>query len=171
MRQDARLGYLLKYIFIELKQNREELSQETLPLYDLQARSLFNLGKNKKAVALLEQVIKIKGTTLGPDHPDRLASQHALASAYQANGQVKEAVVLLEQVVKIKGTTLAPDYPDRLASQHALAYAYWVNGQVKEAVAMLEQVVKIKQSKLCEGHPSRVVSEEALAYFLQDRQL
>jgi hypothetical protein len=47
-------------------------------------------------------VVEIRGTTLAPDHPSRLASQHALAGAYQANGQVQEAAVLLEQVVNIK---------------------------------------------------------------------
>ncbi len=32
---------------------------------------------------------------LAEDHPDQLASQHELARAYKANGQVKEAVALL----------------------------------------------------------------------------
>jgi hypothetical protein len=47
---------------------------------------------------------------------------HALAGAYEANGQVKEAVVLLEQVVKIRETTLADDHPDWLVSERALSY-------------------------------------------------
>jgi hypothetical protein len=50
-------------------------------------------------VQLLEQVVKIRDTTLAEDHPHRLASQHELGRAYQANGQVKGAV---EQAVKIK---------------------------------------------------------------------
>ena len=50
-------------------------------------------------MALLEHVVKVEETTLAEKHPDRLASQHALARAYQANGQVKEAVALLEHVV------------------------------------------------------------------------
>ncbi len=81
-------------------------------------------------------VVAIKGT-LAEDHPDRLASQHALAIAYKANGQVKEAVGLLKQVVAIREGMLAKDHPDRLASQHALAIAYKANGQVKEAVELL----------------------------------
>src|SRR6266480_3266558 len=93
----------------------------------------------------------------------RLASQHALAGAYRANGQVKEAVSLLEQVVKIREQTLAEDHPDRLASQHALAIAYGANGQVKEAVSLLEQVVKIREQTLAEDHPDRLASQHALA--------
>jgi hypothetical protein len=41
-------------------------------------------------------------------------SQHGLAEAYQANGQVKEAVKLLEHVVTIEAGVLAEDHPDRL---------------------------------------------------------
>ena len=48
---------------------------------------------------LLERVVKIREQSLAGDHPDRLASQHALAGVYEANGQVKGAVALLERVV------------------------------------------------------------------------
>ena len=70
---------------------------------------------------------------IAEDHPSRLASQHELAGAYQANGQVDEAVTLLEHVVKVK-EKLVEDHPSRLASQHKLAGAYRANGQVDEAV-------------------------------------
>ncbi|KAM0157263.1 hypothetical protein ACHAPG_004757, partial [Botrytis cinerea] len=163
MRQDTRLSHLLEDIFIGINKNPEEPSKESLPLYDLQARSLLNTGKNKKAVALLEQVVKIQETTLAEDHPNRLASQHTLASAYEANGQIKEAVALLEQVVKIQEITLAEDHPNRLTSQHTLAIAYEANGQVKEAVALLEQVVKIREITLTEDHPDRLASQHELA--------
>jgi hypothetical protein len=43
--------------------------------------------------------------------PDLLASQHALAGAYRANGQVKKAVELLEHVVAVEGQVLAEDHP------------------------------------------------------------
>jgi tetratricopeptide (TPR) repeat protein len=165
MRQDSRLELLLREMFVELGQNPVKLSKECLPLYGLQSRSMYNLGKSREAVALLEQVVKIHKTTLAEDHPDRLASQHELGIAYQANGQVREAVALLEQVVKIEETTLAEDHPDRLASQHELGIAYQANGQVREARELLEQVVEIKQSKFQKDHPSRVVSEQLLAFW------
>ncbi|KAG4440379.1 hypothetical protein IFR05_004119 [Cadophora sp. M221] len=149
--------------FFELKQSPNELSREFLPLYDLQARSLINLGKSKEAVALLEQVVRIRETMLAETHPDRLASQHELARAYQANGQVGEAVALLEQVVRIRETTLAETHPARLASQHELARAYQANGQVVEAVALLEQVVRIEETTLAETHPDRLASQHELA--------
>jgi hypothetical protein len=50
------------------------------------------------------------------NHPDQLASQHALAIAYQADGQVQKAVKLLEHVVAVKGRFLRNNHPSRLRS-------------------------------------------------------
>jgi hypothetical protein len=60
---------------------------------------------------------------LAQDHPDRLVSQHELARAYQANGQVKEAVQLLEHVFIVK-RVMAEDHPSRLVSERMLAAFY-----------------------------------------------
>ena len=122
MRQDSRLVRLIQDTFLELGQTTTKPSEEFLTLYNLQARGLMNLGRNKDTVALLEQVAKIKETTLPETHPSRLASQHALAGAYQANGQVVEAVPLLEQVVKIKRLKLPTSHPSRVVSENTLSY-------------------------------------------------
>ncbi|KAM5528212.1 phosphorylase superfamily protein [Fusarium oxysporum f. sp. phaseoli] len=120
-------------------------------------------GKARQAVGILGHVVAVEETTLAEDHPDRLASQHVLAMAYQANGQIKEAVKLLEHVVAVEETTLAEDHPSRLASQHELATAYRANGQIKEAVKLLEHVVAVEETTLAEDHPSRLASQHELA--------
>ena len=56
-------------------------------------------GRVEEAVDLLEHVVQVRETTLAENHPDRLASQHVLVGAYEANSQVKEAIDLLEHVV------------------------------------------------------------------------
>ena len=60
---------------------------------------------------------------LKKDYPDRLASQHELARAYKADGQVSKAVKLLKHVVN-KKKVLKEDYPSQLISQHELAIVY-----------------------------------------------
>jgi tetratricopeptide (TPR) repeat protein len=100
---------------------------------------------------------------LQPDHPSRLASQHALAQAYLQDGQVQKAVRLLEAVVEVSNKVLQPDHPDRLASQHELARAYQRDGQVQKAIELLEHVVTVEAHSLRDDHPSRLVSVEALA--------
>jgi tetratricopeptide (TPR) repeat protein len=119
-------------------------------------------GRTKEALHWLTKCFSIR-SKLAEDHPDRLASQHALAGAYRVNGQVKEAVTLLQHVVKVKADVLAEDHPDRLVSQHELAGAYQANGQVKEAVTLLQHVVEVSKDSLAEDHPHRLTYQYALA--------
>jgi tetratricopeptide (TPR) repeat protein len=167
MRDDAKVFTLMNQLSTYLGLDRLTINPRWLEVFDLTARNLQNSGKDKEAVSLLEQVVKIREQTLAKDHPDRLESQHELAVAYEANGQVKEAVSLLEQVVKIQEQTLAKDHPDRLASQHVLGIVYQANGQVKEAVLLLEQVVKIREQTLAENHSHRLASQQVLAWAYQ----
>ncbi|MDB5243361.1 MAG: putative kinesin light chain 1, partial [Spirosoma sp.] len=78
----------------------------------------------------------------------RLASQHELAGAYEADGQIKKAVALLEQVVAVQERTLAEDHPDRLASQHALAGAYQADGPFSSSYDGVRRVAVVKSGLL-----------------------
>nr|POF14119.1 nephrocystin-3 [Quercus suber] len=131
---------------------------------------MYTDGRVRNAVEWLEASRDCR-EKLAEGHPSRLASQRALAGAYEVNGQVKEAVQLLEHVVAIEARVLAEDHPDRLASQNALARAYLANGQVKKAVELLQHVVAIQAQVLTEDHPFRLVSQYALAWAYEaDRQ-
>ena len=163
VRADKKLMILMSNLMKYLKLPPLVVDAEWLPAYDLNSRNLVNCGYTRKAISLLEQVVQIEEQTLAKDHPDRLNSQHELALAYKANGQVQEAVSLLEYVVQIRKQSLAKDHPSQLASQHALAGAYQANGQVQEAVSLLEQVVQIKKQSLAKDHPDRLPSHHALA--------
>jgi tetratricopeptide (TPR) repeat protein len=145
----------------------DDWSEELRELGYWVGRCLHIDGRVAEAVELLEHVVAVEETTLAENHPSRLASQHALAIAYQANGQVAEAVELLKHVVAVKETTLTENHPDRLASQHALAIAYQANGQVTEAIELLKHVVAVRETTLTENHPDRLASQHALAIAYQ----
>jgi hypothetical protein len=70
---------------------------------------------------------------LAEDHPSRLASQHALAGAYRADGQAKGAVKLLQYVVSIKQRKLHEAHPSRQVSEQMLAEWYEEDGLLDEA--------------------------------------
>ena len=137
-------------------------AEEQSKLCLLVGRCLRVDGRIQEAVVWLERSCEQR-SQLGEDNPGRLSSQHALAMAYQADGQVHKAVGLLEHVVEVREKTLAPEHPDRLASQHALAGAYQADGQVRKAVVLLEHVVKVQEKTLAAEHPSRLASQHALA--------
>jgi tetratricopeptide (TPR) repeat protein len=115
-------------------------------------------GRSMEAVHYLEEHFKWHKREHNEKHPSRLASQHVLAGAYQANGQIKQAVELLEHVVEVEERILAEEHPSRLASQHELARAYHANGQIKQAVELLEHVVTVRDRTSAEEHPDRLAS-------------
>jgi tetratricopeptide (TPR) repeat protein len=157
----------LPHTFKVLQHSKELDIKERSDLLFWIGRCLRVDGRIKEAVETLEEACQWRNRYFTEDHPSRLASQHALAIAYQDNGRVKEAMTLLEQVVAIHKRVLAEDHPSQLASQHALAGAYQANGRVKEAMTLLEQVVAIKVRVLAEDHPSRLASQHALAIAYQ----
>ena len=165
MRDDAKLFVLMHSLFTHLRMDPGTRDRRWLAVYALTAWNLINYGKNKEAVSLLEQIVKIREQTLTEDHPNRLMSQHALAIAYQANGQVKEAVSLLEQIVKIQEQTLTEDHRDRLASRHNLAIMYWALGCRNASLQMMKDVVEIHGRVLDEHHPDRMSSQAWLESF------
>ena len=54
--------------------------------------------------------------TVGPDHPDTLASLNSLALAYRDVGRLPEAIALFERVRDANIAKLGPDHPDTLTT-------------------------------------------------------
>ncbi|KAH7153371.1 hypothetical protein EDB81DRAFT_687534 [Dactylonectria macrodidyma] len=138
------------------------LSEDGCQLMFWMGRCLRLDGRHRESLGILIPLV-IRETALPEEHLDRLASQHELARAYRANGQIGEALKLLEHVVRIRETVLAEDHPDRLASQHELARAYRANGQIEKALKLLEHVVRISETVLAEDHSDRLASQLVLA--------
>ena len=161
-RNDASLSALVQHARSRL-QDSHGLDQEIREWLDVfTARVHYHDGNYREAVCKFREVLESRAQRLAEDHPDRLDSQHELAGAYRANGQIKKAIDLLEYVINVE-RKLAEDHPDRLASQHELARAYLENGQIEKAVDLLELVVKIREDNLPEDHPDRLTSQHELA--------
>jgi tetratricopeptide (TPR) repeat protein len=148
---------------LRLLESRQKCSIEDKPtLCLLVGRCLRVDGRIREAVRWLKESCRGR-EALDEDNLGRLLSQHELATAYQADGQVQKAVELLEHVVGITEKVLAEEHPSRLASQHALARAYRADGQVRKAVELLEHIVGIEEKVLAEEHPDRLASQHVLA--------
>jgi tetratricopeptide (TPR) repeat protein len=148
---------------LRLLDSRQQSSiAERSELCLLVGQSLQVDGRIREAVKWLEESCRWR-EGLSEDDSDLLLSQHELAGAYHADGQIQKAVELLERVVMIQERVLAEEHPSRLASQHELARAYEADGQVQKAVELLERVVMIRERVLAEEHPDRLASQHELA--------
>jgi hypothetical protein len=153
-------GYLPHALRL-LEGGQESSIREQSELRLLVGRCLRVDGRIQEAVVWLERSCEQR-SQLSEGDPGRLSSQHALAMAYETDGQVHKAVALPEHVVEVQEKTLTPEHPSRLTLQHALAIAYQADGQVRKAVGLLEHVVSIKARTLRDDHPSRLVSVKVL---------
>jgi tetratricopeptide (TPR) repeat protein len=158
----------LPHVIKLLSRSEDDWSGDLCEIGCWAGRCLLMDGRATEAVQLLERVVAVEKMALAENHLSRLASEHALAGAYQANGQVTEAVRLLEHVVAVEKTILAENHLSRLASEHALAGAYQANGQVTEAIGLLEHVVAVREATLAENHPDRLASQHELARIYKD---
>jgi hypothetical protein len=109
---------------LRLLENRQGCSvEEQSELCLLVGRCLRVDGRIREAVTWLEESCQWR-EALDENDSDRLLSQHVLAIAYQADGQVQKAVELLEHVVAVKARTLRDGHPSRLVSVEVLDDMY-----------------------------------------------
>lgn len=162
MRDDLRLGGLLRALFESAGCDLDRPQDVLAPLYHLYAQS-HCLNRNVQlAVHFAERVVEIRKRHLDERHANRLAGEHLLAAAYLVNGQIQEAVEIYEHVVEVR-STLAETHPHRLASQHELGGAYLSKGKAEEAIKMLKHVGEVLSTTLPEMHLDRLGLQHRLA--------
>ena len=125
-------------------------------------RNATNLGMPQLALTLTDSVTQARDS-LGPEHPDTLASRHNLAGAYHDAGNLDEAIKLFEQSFKESVRILGPHHPHTLTSRHNLAGAYCDAGRLDEAIALLEQTLKDSEDLLGAHHPDTLITHSNLA--------
>ena len=116
-----------KYLPHALKVLGSTEREESVERYDLctkAGRCLQEDGRVREAVRWLEEAVRRTDDTSSEEQPSRLASQHALAIAYETDERVGKAVQLLEHVVAVEAKVLRDGHPSRLVSQRALAILY-----------------------------------------------
>ncbi|KFZ07830.1 hypothetical protein V502_09728 [Pseudogymnoascus sp. VKM F-4520 (FW-2644)] len=128
------------------------------------ARALSMDGKQKEAIALLQDVVK--NSTMIPEDPGRLESQHRLAIALSRDDRHKEAISLLRGVFQELNSILKPEHTSRLASQHELAVALSRDGNHEEAIFLLRDVVQIQSTIGNPTHANYLTSQHELAIAL-----
>ncbi|KAM0721473.1 hypothetical protein Q7P37_002397 [Cladosporium fusiforme] len=109
--------------------------------------------QSKKAIALLEDVVKIREGRLAEHRSTLLSSQHHLAAAYTDSDIASEgerAITLLEHVVKVREQSLPNTHRDLISSQLALVQAYAFHGgqeQYDTALGLLKHLAQTPRGR------------------------
>jgi tetratricopeptide (TPR) repeat protein len=129
-------------------------------------RALQNAGQIKESLALvphLESVLRRQSDALGAEHPDTLATAHALAGTLHAQGDYAGARARYEAVLAARTRLLGAEHPDTLATAHALAGTLRAPGDYAEARARYEAVLAARTRLLGAEHPDTLHAAHALA--------
>jgi tetratricopeptide (TPR) repeat protein len=140
-------------------------------MMDALGQTYRGLGLYDQAVSLHTRARDVREATLGPDHPDLLASRDNLAVAYRWAGRLREAIALHEETLKLRETKQGPDHPGTIGCRNNLANAYWSAGRLREAIALHEETLRLREAKRGPDHPDTLASRNnlALAYVASGR--
>jgi tetratricopeptide (TPR) repeat protein/tRNA A-37 threonylcarbamoyl transferase component Bud32 len=107
----------------------------------------------------------------GEEHPNTLASLHALALLRLDQGHWDEAESLFQRTLEVRRRVLGDEHPDTLASMTGLGLCYRSQGRYAEAEPLELRTLEIKRRTLGTEHPSTLNSLNNLAglYFVQGR--
>ncbi len=92
--------------------------------------------------ALLREVLELRRSSLGEDHPQTLQTQRRLSRVLLAAGKREEATALLRGVVKTSTQIFGPSHPETLAAKETLAMA--LLGTRAPASAAAESTLNVK---------------------------
>jgi hypothetical protein len=99
------------------------------------------------------QVIEIRKTVLGAEHPDTLSSMASLASTYWNQGRWNEAEKLDMQIMETRKIVLGAEHPDTLNSMANLAYTWQSQRRPPDALALIETCCRLRNKELGPDHP------------------
>ncbi|HLE83234.1 MAG TPA: serine/threonine-protein kinase, partial [Thermoanaerobaculia bacterium] len=115
-------------------------------LLDTIGRAYNRLGLFGPAAAPLEQGLELRRRTLGPDHPETLASLYNVADNVRDAGDFGRAVELYRQTLDGRLRALGPDSTEVAETLEALAHAVRLtSSDFAEAESLLERALAIRR--------------------------
>ena len=122
-----------------------------------------------EAAARYQETLVDQQRTLGPDHPDTLATRFSLARELAARGDHAGAEKALRQVLAARQRTLGREHPDTLATWFAIAQQLAARGDHAGAQEAFRDVLAAQRRTLGSDHPDTLVVRFAFAQELADR--
>jgi tetratricopeptide (TPR) repeat protein len=124
---------------------------------------LHDQGRYGDAEHILREVLTERERTLGPEHPDTLATRHYLASALFYQGKYGQAETEYRAVLKLREKVLGPEHPDTLRTRNNLALALSNQAKYGEAETEYRALLKLKEKVLGPEQSSTLVTRSGLA--------
>ena len=128
------------------------------------------LGQPKSALPHLERAVALRKSTLGPDHPNTLAAQEALADFMNLSLRRSDlAEPLSYQTWQARRRVLGPEHPDTLDSLDTYATALTHVNKLNEAETRMRECWEARRRTLGETHDQTLTSQNNLSLIVANR--
>jgi tetratricopeptide (TPR) repeat protein len=108
----------------------------------------YDSGRDDEAIPLYREVIAIRETSLGADHPEVAVSLNNLASVYVASGEYAQAEPLYRRSLEIRLAALGPQHPRVGNAMNNLASLLHRQGRHIEAEKLYKRALEIRALEL-----------------------
>ena len=115
------------------------------------------------------QVLAVRETALGKEHPDTLISMNNLASVLSIQGNYKEAKQIYQQALALMESELGKEHPSTLGTMNNLASVLNRQGKYQEAEQIHRQALALREKVLGKEHPDTLISMNNLALVLRSQ--
>jgi len=129
-----------------------------------------SLGDLPAAETQIRRALDLRQRTLGPEHPDTLASRNSLLEWMQANDRIREAVPFGRDLLAARRRVLGDDHPDTLVTMNNLAVAVFQDGHMDDGIALMKECVERRGRALGQAHAKTLLAAGNLAAMYEAAQ-
>ena len=131
----------------------------------------FQAGQYRQAEEAFQETFDIFSQSLGPAHPDTLATGINLAEALRANGRLAEAEAIYRRIVGPLARVMGEEHALTLTALSNKAAVIMLQGRPAESEALHQRVLATRERLLGADHPDTLTSRNNLgeAHFAQGR--
>jgi tetratricopeptide (TPR) repeat protein len=120
-------------------------------------------GYHGRAEETACEAVAARQASVGPKHPDTLASHTSLSRVLFEQGRIEAAMELQLKAVKAAGSSIPEDHPDMLRAVAHLAALHGIQGRCVEAERLQKHVLELGEPKLGQDHPDVLLTMRDLA--------
>ena len=144
------------------------IGEDVERLLQKMAHYLWDCGRYAEAEPLYQQLLRIRETHLGPEHPEVASAIYGLADLYWRQGKYTDAEPLLLRALQIIEQQLGPEHLRVTLVLFGLATVYRDQGQYAQSERLYQREIRIIEQQLGPEHPWLVDSLSNLALLYHD---
>ena len=134
--------------------------EKYMELLDKYGEFLYTYAKYEDCLRVRTELLKLKSSVFGENHPDVASSYNNIGIVYYAMGDYSKALEYYEKDLKIGLSVLGENHPDVAKSYNNIGVVYGAMGDYSKALEYYEKSLRIRLLVLGEDHPKTKVVQE-----------